>query len=68
MQPQRIAYVVDITTPGGMFVARDFQIRDGDTIYVTEAPFVVWDKIIASTLGSLNAANSVAASSNIITN
>lgn len=66
VQPQRMAYVVDLTTTGGMFVARDFQIRDGDTIYVTEAPFVVWDKIIAATLGTLNAANTVSASSNLV--
>ena len=66
VQTQRIAYVVDLTTPDGMFVARDFQIRDGDTIYVTEAPFVVWDKIIAATLGSLSAANTVATTADLV--
>ena len=48
--PQRFAYVLDLTEPGGMFVGRDFLIRDGDTVYVTEAPFVQWNK----TLGALN--------------
>lgn len=48
---QRFAYVLDLTEPNGMFVGRDFQIRDGDTVYVTEAPFVQWNK----TLGVLNA-------------
>ena len=47
---QRFAYVLDLTEPSGMFVGRDFQIRDGDTVYVTEAPFVQWNK----TLGVLN--------------
>ena len=48
---QRFAYVLDLTEPSGMFTARDFQIRDGDTVFVTEAPFVQWNK----TLGVLNA-------------
>ncbi len=48
--PQRFAYVLDLTEPSGMFVGRDFIIRDGDTVYVTEAPFVQWNK----TLGALN--------------
>jgi polysaccharide biosynthesis/export protein len=47
---QRFAYVLDLTEPSGMFMGRDFQIRDGDTVYVTEAPFVQWNK----TLGVLN--------------
>jgi len=48
---QRFAFVLDLTKPNGVFLARDFQIRDGDTVYVTEAPFVQWKK----TLGVLNA-------------
>jgi len=47
---QRFAYVLDLTEPNGMFLGRDFMIRDGDTVYVTEAPFVQWNK----TLGVLN--------------
>src|SRR5690606_13425005 len=41
---QRMAYVLDLTRPNGLFLARDFLIRDEDTIYVTEAPFVQWNK------------------------
>lgn len=48
--PQRFAYVLDLTEPTGMFIGRDFIIRDGDTVYVTEAPFVQWNK----TLSALN--------------
>ena len=33
-------------------MARDFVIRDGDTVYVTEAPFVQWQKIMNSILGT----------------
>lgn len=50
---QRLVYVLDLTEPNGMFMARDFAIRDGDTLYVTEAPFAQWNKAIASITGSL---------------
>lgn len=56
---QRVVYVLDLTRPNGMFMARDFAIRDGDTVYVTEAPFVQFNKTIAALTGSLNAADSV---------
>ena len=57
---QRLAYVLDLTQPMGMFMARDFVIRDGDTVYVTEAPFVQWQRTIAALTGSLGAAGQVA--------
>lgn len=41
-------YVVDLTKPGGMFMARDFRLRDRDTLFVTTAPFVQWQKIMQS--------------------
>ena len=50
---QRVVYVLDLTRPNGMFFARDFAIRDGDTVYVTEAPFVQFNKVIASITGTL---------------
>ncbi|MFZ3580828.1 polysaccharide biosynthesis/export family protein [Loktanella sp. DJP18] len=56
---QRVVYVLDLTKPNGMFMARDFAIRDGDTVYVTEAPFVQFNKTIAAATGSLNAAGAV---------
>ncbi|MCH2076956.1 MAG: polysaccharide biosynthesis/export family protein [Rhodobacteraceae bacterium] len=56
---QRVAYVLDLTQPNGMFQARDFAIRDGDTVYVTEAPFVTWDKTISALTGSLASVNAV---------
>ena len=56
---QRVVYVLDLTKPNGMFMARDFAIRDGDTVYVTEAPFVQFNKAIAAATGSLNAVNGV---------
>jgi polysaccharide export outer membrane protein len=43
-----------------MFEARDFLVRDGDTLYVTEAPYVQWQKTIAAITGAGSAANSLA--------
>lgn len=56
---QRFAYVLDLTEPNGVFLARDFVIRDGDTVYVTEAPFVTWNKTVSALTGSLASANAV---------
>ncbi len=53
---QRFVYVLDLTEPMGMFNARDFKIRDGDTIFVTEASSVLWSRQIAALTGSLTTA------------
>jgi polysaccharide export outer membrane protein len=58
---QRVIYVLDLTRPNGMFMARDFAIRDEDTVYVTEAPFTQFSKVISAITGSLTAADGVAA-------
>lgn len=55
----RFVYVLDLTAPTGMFNARDFKIRDGDTIFVTEAASALWSRQIASLTGSLGAARIV---------
>ncbi len=60
---QRMIYVLDLTQPTGMFEARDFLIRDGDTVYVTEAPYVQWQKTIGAITGTASAANSLASAS-----
>lgn len=57
---QRLIYVLDLTEPNGLFVARDFLIRDGDTIYVTEAPIVQWNRTIAAITGTLGSASGLA--------
>lgn len=56
---QRLVYVLDLTQPNGMFLARDFSIRDGDTLYVTEAPFTQWNKTIAAVTGTLASVDAV---------
>ena len=61
---QRIVYVLDLTEPTGLFEARDFQIRDGDTLYVTEAPYVQWQKALGAITGSTAAASNLASTAN----
>ena len=53
---QRMVYVLDLTQPNGMFMARDFVIRDRDTLYVTEAPFTQWSKVISAITGTAGSA------------
>ncbi|MEQ8489514.1 Polysaccharide biosynthesis/export protein [Marinovum algicola] len=53
--PQRMVYVLDLTEPNGLFLARDFIVRDDDLLYVTEAPLSQWNKTIAALTGSLGA-------------
>lgn len=50
---QRMIYVLDLTAPTGMFEARDFVIRDGDTVYVTSAPITQFNSAIAALTGTL---------------
>lgn len=58
---QRMAYVLDLTRPNGLFLARDFLIRNEDTVYVTEAPYVQWQKRLTALTGPINSANTVSA-------
>ncbi len=57
--PQRVAYVISLTAPDGLFNARDFMIRDSDTVYVTEAPYVQWQKTLAILTGTAGSANAI---------
>lgn len=56
---QRVAYVLDLTSPNGLFLAKDFQIRDEDTVYVTEAPYSQFVKILSAIIAPLNSASTV---------
>ncbi|EEE36971.1 polysaccharide biosynthesis/export protein [Rhodobacteraceae bacterium KLH11] len=57
---QRMIYLLNLTAPNGLFVARDFVIRDDDTIYVTEAPYAQWTKSISLIAGGLTPIANVA--------
>ncbi|NNF23581.1 MAG: polysaccharide export protein [Rhodobacteraceae bacterium] len=56
---QRMVYLLDLTEPNGIFLARDFVIRDADTVYVTEAPYTQFSKVLSAIVTPLNTANSV---------
>ena len=61
---QRMIYVLDLTAPTGMFEARDFVIRDQDTVYVTAAPITQWNNAIGALTGTLGAADTIANAGN----
>ena len=52
--PQRIVYLLDLTSPNGVFTARDFQIRTEDTVYVTEAPYTQFSKVLGAVTAPLS--------------
>lgn len=56
---QRVVYVLDLTQANGMFLARDFAIRDTDTVYVTEAPYAQFAKILGAVVNPLATAGSL---------
>jgi polysaccharide export outer membrane protein len=55
---QRMVYVLNLTSPTGMFLARDFAIRDNDTVFVTEAPYAQFAKVLGAFTSPLNVAAS----------
>lgn len=60
---QRMVYVLDLTGTNGVFTGRDFAIRSGDTVYVTEAPYSQFQKVLSALtapLGTVNAVNTLA--------
>ena len=56
---QRLIYVLNLTRPNGMFMARDFVIRDGDTFYVTEALYTQFAKVLTALTTTAGTANSL---------
>lgn len=64
--PQRLAYVIDLTKEESIFTAQAFSIRDRDTIYVTEAPFVSWSRVLESIAGTVNTLDSLATIANAL--
>ncbi|MBL4628998.1 MAG: polysaccharide export protein, partial [Roseicyclus sp.] len=60
--------VLDLTAPTGMFEARDFLIRDGDTVYVTSAPITQFNTAISALTGTLTSVTGVGDAINGTTN
>ena len=57
--PQRVAYVLNLTEPNGIFIAKDFQIHDEDTVYVTEAPYSQFVKVLSAIVAPLTSVNTI---------
>ncbi|MEL7414331.1 MAG: polysaccharide biosynthesis/export family protein [Pseudomonadota bacterium] len=57
--PVRVAYVMDLTKPAAFFTASNFSVRDDDIIYVTQAPYVRFIKVIGALTAPLSTAASV---------
>lgn len=55
---QRMVYLLDLTSANGVFVARDFDIRDQDTVYVTEAPYSQFNKVLQAIVAPVGTAAS----------
>ena len=56
---QRMVYLLDLTSPNGVFLARDFDIRSEDTIYVTEAPYTQFNKVLQAVVTPVGTAASL---------
>ncbi|MEM9047646.1 MAG: polysaccharide biosynthesis/export family protein [Pseudomonadota bacterium] len=56
--PTRMVYTIDLAQPGGMLTASNFEIRDGDIVYATEAPAVQFIKALSSVAPVVNFASS----------
>ena len=49
-----------------MFMARDFAVRDEDTIYVTEAPFAQWSRAISMLVTPVTSVGTLATTANTL--
>ncbi len=56
---QQVVYLIDLTKGEGLFNAKAFNIRDEDTIYVTEAPVTQFNKAVSAFFGSLTTVSAV---------
>lgn len=54
----RTGYVMDLTRPAAFFIASNFSVRDGDIIFVSEAPYVQFLKIVGSISPPITSLNS----------
>lgn len=59
VEPKRIAYILDMSRPDSMFIGSDFQMRDGDALYVTNAPWSEFRKVLSAISPAVSFAGSV---------
>lgn len=65
-QPRNIAYLIDLTEGRGVFLADTMMMRDGDILYVTDAPFARFQTIAGSLAATIGFAGSVQSASNLV--
>ncbi|WP_340108620.1 polysaccharide biosynthesis/export family protein [Pikeienuella sp. HZG-20] len=65
-EPRNIAYLLDLTEGSGMFLADQMLMRDGDVLYVTDAPFTRFQKVAGSVASIIGFAGTSAAAATII--
>jgi polysaccharide export outer membrane protein len=61
-QRQKVGYLLDLTNGDALFLADQLKMRDGDVLYVTEAPFARFQKVaaaIGSTIGFVGSTASI---------
>ncbi|MEO1613152.1 MAG: polysaccharide biosynthesis/export family protein, partial [Pseudomonadota bacterium] len=65
-QKRNIAYLIDLSQPTGLFIADEMKMRDGDVLYVTEAPFTRFQKVAGSVASVIGFAGSASSASNLV--
>ncbi|MEM7546891.1 MAG: polysaccharide biosynthesis/export family protein [Pseudomonadota bacterium] len=64
-QRRNIAYLIDLTEGRGMFIADNMMMRDGDILYVTDAPFTRFQRVAGSVASLVGFAGSAASTASI---
>lgn len=57
---KRVMYVFNLVQPNGIFLADEFLIRDDDIVYVTEAPYSQYTKLIRTLITPINTIEGIA--------
>lgn len=65
-QTRNIAYLIDLSEGSGMFLADRMLMRDGDILYVTDAPFTRFSKVAGSVASLVGFAGSTASISRVV--
>ena len=65
-QKRIIAYLIALSQPAGLFMADEMKMRDGDVLYVTEAPFTRFQKVAGSVASVIGFAGSASSASNLV--
>ena len=59
--PRPLVYGFDMRRPEEMALAKQFAVRDGDSIFISDAPFTQVQKVLSSLTATLGTARSVSA-------